>query len=947
MNLLTGMSFFRGRGRTSSGAPITPEDEVTESPRRVSESTTSPSPGKGFLREWFQKLKERPKAADDSAISEDETSQPAEETEEAPTGPGDGTDNRLTWRDLHVLFLGAPYFLQEQGKYGQWYPQVLFPWSEHDLSVQNLWDRKPLSHASFTLCTLHAHLPVPDGLVVEGDTPVNLHRTSGPKRAVFDVGVFEVPNMLSFNGKEPGSVGFRHFLELPVADSVQYTGPAAPRPRSNLRDLSTMPATQAYESVEHHAKDPYAQCLDGTVHDRKQLLCEGPSAWKHIGVRDPSIDTIIERLEMLRSLRYETLHTNVNKTILDVQSPNDLHNQLYTRFLYSPPRSILEFWENPHSLKSQIRMLAVVLASPGAWVDFSLEEWRLRVGQLLWESVPHRDGDCFYPGDCEDAQKRSWVTHGLERKWLLLQMLLAGELLIRLDAVVRAGILQEPEGITLTAVELEDFNKLCDRKVKWDLIVVCRFFDSFDLSRAVHPGQENSQERRHSIKGLFQHRSSSTSNPETESGWECKLTPFHVNQQLQGLFVFADSIGWPGIDVLKERLESKVGDQEAVTNLYSHPVQATPDASIELSREETYSRSSHRQVLLRNVPNDQGIGWITRSWLSGFVPPGEVISQLLMSTVLENDPEALRTLGPLVNLHGGFSYRGHSWWSKNCVVGRVVASLPGTKECMGWIRSDVLPSDGSNPLDNTWFEIRVQDVPSTTIKKARIKQGNKVARQSTPMGDGDLSREAFSLPVDEPGASASAYDVTIDLDGLSVSETASETTDPHLVVNRPGLSFTVQSESVQLSCPNVSWPLSHNVHFITSHECRPPVGQASQHGTVSSEHARVPGHPLHAVYHYRYIRINELPSISAPPRLLPGNEKKKNEVLIVDARGSPIKETFARSWCASVGTNAVIARVGRTCLGCSIREARAVDVGVVIRVGDGAWQQVSRVYPLS
>ena len=65
---------------------------------------------------------------------------------------------------------------------------------------------------------------------------------------------------------------------------------------------------------------------------------------------------------------------------------------------------------------------------------------------------------------------------------------------------------------------------------------------------------------------------------------------------------------------------------------------------------------------------------------------------------------------------------------------------------------------------------------------------------------------------------------------------------------------------------------------------------------------------------------------------------------IVDARGSSTKETFARAWCAYVGSHAIIGRAGRTCLACCIREAQALDVAVVIRVGDGEHERVSSVH---
>ena len=851
---------------------------------------------------------------------------------------------QLSREDIHALFVGAPYFLLDEGSFGLWQPQAIFPWCDHDLLIQNFWDRRPLLHSSFSLSTLHAHLPVPDGYVVKGDTPAplqGLQHTGGPRRPTFDISVYEVPNMLCSTAKEPGSFGFRHFLELPVADQVRYTGPEIPRPRPGLRRLSMTTSTiEAFDSMGHHSNDPYAQCLDGTVHDRKAMLLDGPSAWKRIGVRDPSMEKLIERLETLREIRHDMLHAEVDKTILDMETLEVLHRDLYSTFLLPPRRSMVEE-DDPHSLKSQIRMLTTALAAPGAWINFSLEEWRLHAGQILWEMPPHREGDCLDPEECEDAQKRPWVNPGLERKWLLIQMLLASELLLRLDAVSRAGTLRDPDE-NITAIDIHEFDKLRDGKVNWDLIVVRRFLDSLGISRCDSQTSTHSEEglhgRRRSLRDAFtiHRRSSVKSASEAESAWECKLTPFHIEQQLHGLFVFAENIGWPRLDALKQ-LPSKINE-----DVYNRPVCSA--ATSTLGKDEMYSRNpSRRQILLHNIdsqdtndPKDN-IGWITRSWLSGFVPPGESISHLLLATVLENDPEALSTLGPVANLYGGFSYHGRSWWSKQCVVGRVLASLPETKECMGWIRSDVLPVDRSTsqPLDGGWFEARIKELPPTN-KKPRIQQGNKISHFSTPLGDGDVSREAFSLPVDRPREEL----VSFDLDMLSfVSESESGPNDAG--VGTPTISFNVQSNSPDCQSTKESVSLTNNVHFITSYNCRPPAGKASNSDN-DHEPSHLPGHPLHASFEYVLVPASALIGATSLHKVVPGGE-----ILVIDARGSATQETFARAWCALTGSNAVIGRVGRTCLACCIRETRAVDVSVVIRVSDGVWNRAGSLYPVN
>ncbi|KAJ5171013.1 uncharacterized protein N7500_003796 [Penicillium coprophilum] len=83
----------------------------------------------------------------------------------SPSPPG---KSHLRPKDIKAMLSGAPHFLLEKGRHGRWFPQVIFPWDEQNPIIQHMWDRKPLPHASFTLSTLHAHLPVPDDWVAKG-----------------------------------------------------------------------------------------------------------------------------------------------------------------------------------------------------------------------------------------------------------------------------------------------------------------------------------------------------------------------------------------------------------------------------------------------------------------------------------------------------------------------------------------------------------------------------------------------------------------------------------------------------------------------------------------------------------------------------------------------------------------------------------------------------------
>ena len=105
----------------------------------------------------------------------------------------------------------------------------------------------------------------------------------------------------------------------------------------------------------------------------------------------------------------------------------------------------------------------------------------------------------------------------------------------------------------------------------------------------------------------------------------------------------------------------------------------------------------------------QPSGWLSRSYLTGLVLPGEGLSHFLISTLLENDESAVARLGEEANLYGGFTYASQSYWSTACIVGRVLAAGKGASECMGWLSSGVLPKG----TDDGWVNIEAEMPPKS------------------------------------------------------------------------------------------------------------------------------------------------------------------------------------------------------------------------------------------
>ena len=100
-------------------------------------------------------------------------------------------------------------------------------------------------------------------------------------------------------------------------------------------------------------------------------------------------------------------------------------------------------------------------------------------------------------------------------------------------------------------------------------------------------------------------------------------------------------------------------------------------------------------------------GWLSNTYLSGLILPGEGLNHFLLSTLLENDSVAILSLGRDACLYGGFKYSNRSFWSKECIVGRVLAAGKGARECMGWISSPVTPK-GLKHSEDAWVDIEVE-----------------------------------------------------------------------------------------------------------------------------------------------------------------------------------------------------------------------------------------------
>jgi hypothetical protein len=916
---------------------------------------------------------------------------PADEVEEdrVPTLPPqepkkEEKSETLSEEQLGTLFAGAPQFSITKVE-GRSTPTVSHPWGIE--SGKDATDTVPLVEPAFAAATLHKYASK------TLSTPEATKQYKG-----YEVDVVEMPGMLSAQGIEPGTIGFSHFLELPKSDSL-------------VNDLEQ---SQSSKDFLESSKN-------------KELMQTNP---ERLGIRPVELNLIYDRLVEFQDMYEVFQDTPEPMTILNNQSSGDLYANLFTKFLTPPGYD--DSTEDPTGLQTQIVALLNILKLKGVWYDFSLVEWRIRFGQILWSE----------PEPTPEHERQPLWT---EREILLLQITLACELLLRLDAFTNADAADAEMRLRIDPTDVKGSLKIKTRKVDWDLVLARKLLENVSIVRGGDVHGPSSQPKRRGLMSLL----SGDAQAEVPQS-DFILLPQHQTQQLAGLLHFAKTIQWPSVDVVSKDMARKLGVPDNTTeaaqpsspsgrlldatspsgiSVYGTPLQTPLPAHHQTDSyfghvgKPTLNRNNSRALRMPLSPtlplpqspsgsalNNVG-GWLSRSYLTGLILPGEAITHFLISTLLENDSIAIANLGDSANLYGGFTFGGRTFWSKTSIVGRIMAGVKGSAECMGWISCPKLPENTSE----RWYSIHSELIPPEN--RLRVRDGSDSVSQDSaivPAGSLDqIKSEHFVLPTDlEPSATSflafSQWELTpinpdlIDGDSSSGPPTESD-------IHAPSMTF-VSSDGVA----SHTLTLTYDVQFVTSWPCTtaasapssaakfPKVLRRSLIGTntlsrSSSKHSEtlvrrnshgfepllshppdapdiapkrmydtdtkpegittsskpMDAHPLHKSYSHKIVSVADVldPDFLLPfalytskssERLLALTKSQDNDteavkndkksVLVLDARASSDLGLLARAWCAEKGLHAIISRAGRTCLGCSVREARGLGINIVIRV---------------
>jgi hypothetical protein len=471
-------------------------------------------------------------------------------------------------------------------------------------------------------------------------------------------------------GLEKGTIGYQAALELSVADTLQEV-------------------QYGFDSLGSKAT---------VVVEQRQRLITSKDALRHLD--DASIMDQLLKVED----RYHS-----GPALWRTES-RELYNDLFQKVLYPPTRVIDS--KDPHSLAVQIHALVKVLAASNAWIDFSRVEWRIRLGQILWgfpldDEVS--DGSSIDNGN--DAHDRSE-----ERYWLLLQILLACELLTRLDAITEGDDLVTNR---LRQSDVHRFEKEANTSVRWSLILARSWLENITITKtnavpsepSIPKGWLTTLTSKMNLKHEHMHGAHYTDHTQhrhdasTEVVYTIKGR--YPERQLAGLLHFARKLRWPELELSAGRVSENATVLSGGTPINSPiPTNDTRRSSYFGSHRTS---TDTRNPLVRRRKVEAALhasGWLSKYYISGLILPGEALSHLLMSTLLESDSESIARLGPTAKLCGGLVYKGKSFWSTACIVGRVLAAGKGSAECMGWISSDVIPQG----ISDGWMGIIVGDI---------------------------------------------------------------------------------------------------------------------------------------------------------------------------------------------------------------------------------------------
>ncbi|KAH0541877.1 hypothetical protein FGG08_003682 [Glutinoglossum americanum] len=309
------------------------------------------------------------------------------------------------------------------------------------------------------------------------------------------------------------------------------------------------------------------------------------------------------------------------------------------------------------------------------------------------------------------------------------------------------------------------------------------------------------------------------------------------------------------------------------------------------------------------------------SWFTGVVLPGKTMPWILMNTLIDCDRDTGKALSSLSHMqpNTGFQYRANTYWSWECIVGKVLGAASGVNQIAGWIGPCRFTPD-----------LKRIEVVRVNQKPGRLRLSPKdvanMCERSDPIGPEDSAypiRDYELVTPDTEDISDAIRMEKLNFTPISRHRGEGRGQDIGPVTFDAAITFAIAGRS---------WPLrlTYDVMFVTAYPCHEGP------------------HVLFCEYAYRAVKIEDVVDIrnwgyseiiggsSVSDDELEDTQKVTlyrntvKEVLVIEALGVADNEVFARAWCSHWGVSAITANINKTCMACSIREAYAGCLNVVI-----------------
>jgi hypothetical protein len=242
------------------------------------------------------------------------------------------------------------------------------------------------------------------------------------------------------------------------------------------------------------------------------------------------------------------------------------------------------------------------------------------------------------------------------------------------------------------------------------------------------------------------------------------------NRQKEALRVFAETLKWPNMDELEYVLDEKDAKEKPLED-----------------------RSADAM-----------------SWFSGIILPGKTLPWLIMNSLIDCDRDTGEALKYLTHMHpaSGFQYRANTYWSIDCIVGKVLGAARGVKQVAGWIGPCI-----HSPLLKRTECVRIRQYESRD-PKLTPKDVETMDIRSHPLGPKDTEYPIADYEVPMPDTEDVTDVIRIEKLGFSPVENQSVTRQG------PGAPLLFDA-AIYFACGPESWPLKlrFDVDFVNAFPC--------------------------------------------------------------------------------------------------------------------------------